>query len=500
MLVLEADHVLRDAASPVIAGGAVAVRDGLIVACGTAAEIRAAYPAAETISLGHACLMPGLINAHQHGRGLSQIQLGFPDDSLEPWIARRRGRGVPDVYALTRLAALQMIENGVTATLHANYSYGSGDYEAELRAAIRAYDDLGLRATICVGYADRGGVVYPPADETAFLASLPADVRALIGAGRPGYRPLAETVDLMTRLRADYAGHPRLSFAYGPAGPQWVSDEAWRTLAADAKEHGLGLHFHLLESPAQAACARSLYPEGVLARLERLGVFETRASAAHFVHATARDIADAARLGLRIVINPGSNMRLGNGAPPIAALMEAGIRFGLGTDNCALDDNEDYLSELRLGRLLGRSATIAPSAQLRSFFAVATECGAEAAFLAETGRIRDGFKADLVAIDLTATEGVYLDPQTQALEAMLARASGSDVVMTMVGGRILHQRAAPSAKAESIHAAARRTAAETRLDAGARSLANELSEALRRHYVAVGYGELSDTKLTPRVS
>lgn len=483
VLVLEADHVLRDAASPLIAGGAVAVRDGLIVACGTAAEIRAAHPGAETISLGHACLMPGLVNAHQHGRGLSQIQLGFPDDSLEPWIARRRGRGVPDVYALTRLAALQMIENGVTAILHANYSYGSGDYEAELRAAIRAYDDAGLRATICVGYADRGGLVYPPADEAAFLASLPAEVQALIGAGKPGYLPLAGTIGLMARLRADYAGHPRLSFAYGPAGPQWVSDEAWRALAADAKEHSLGLHFHLLESPAQAACARSLYLEGVLAQLERLGVFETRASAAHFVYATARDIAAAARLGLRIVVNPGSNMRLGNGTPPIAALMDAGIRFGLGTDNCALDDNEDYLSELRLGRLLGRSAAIAPAAQLRSFLAVATEWGAEAAFLDGTGRIQDGFEADLVAIDLTATEGVYTDPQTQTLEAMLARASGRDVVMTMVGGRILYRSGVSTAAgADGIRAAARQTAAEMRLDAGARQLAGELAEALRRRY------------------
>lgn len=483
MLVLEADHVLCDAASPVVTDGAVAVRDELIVACGTAAEIRAAYPEAETISLGHACLMPGLVNAHQHGRGLSQIQLGFPDDSLEPWIARRRGRGMPDVYALTRLAALQMIENGVTATLHANYSYGSGDYEAELRASIRAYDELGLRATICVGYADRGGLVYPPADETTFLASLSPDVRAMIGAGKPGYLPLAGTIDLMARLRDDYAGHPRLSFAYGPAGPQWVSDEAWQALAADAREHSVGLHFHLLESPVQAACAQSLYPEGVLARLERLGVFETRASAAHFVHASARDIADAVRLGLRIVINPGSNMRLGNGAPPVAALMEAGIRFGLGTDNCALDDNEDYLSELRLGRLLGRGAAIAPPAQLQSFLAVATEWGAEAAFVDGAGRIRDGFKADLVAIDLTAAEGAYMDPQTQTLEAILARATGHDVVMTMVGGRVLYERAAPArANAEPIRAAARRTAAETRFNAGARQLASELAGALRGHY------------------
>lgn len=390
---------------------------------------------------------------------------------------------MPDVYALTRLAALQMIENGVTATLHANYSYGSGDYETELRAAIRAYDDSGMRATICVGYADRGGLVYSPADEAGFLASLPPDVRALICAGKPGYLPLAGTIDLMARLRADYAGHPRLSFAYGPAGPQWVSDEAWRALAADAREHGLGLHFHLLESPPQAGSARALYPESTLSRLESLGVFETRASTAHFVQATPRDMADAARLGLRVVINPGSNMRLGNGAPPVAALMEAGIRFGLSTDNCALDDNEDYLSELRLGRLLGRSAAIAPAAQLRSFLAVATEWGAEAAFLDRMGRIKAGFKADLVAIGLAAAEGVYTDPQTQMLEAMLARATGRDVVMTMVGGRILHERAASTTEADSIGAAVRRTAAKTRLHAETRKQASKLAEALRGHYV-----------------
>ncbi|BCB17805.1 amidohydrolase family protein [Bosea sp. ANAM02] len=259
-----------------------------------------------------------------------------------------------------------------------------------------------------------------------------------------------------------------------------VSDEAWRALAADAREHGLGLHFHLLESPAQAGSARALYPEGTLSRLESLGVFETRASAAHFVQATARDMADAARLGLRVVMNPGSNMRLGNGAPPVAAMMDAGIRFGLGTDNCALDDNEDYLSELRLGRLLGRSASAAPAGQLRSFLAVATEWGAEAAFLGGTGLIRDGFKADLVAIDLAAAEGVYMDPQTRALEAVLARAGGQDVAMTMVGGSILHDRKAPARQAaERIRAAAGRTAAETRLDAGTWSLASRLSEALR---------------------
>jgi 5-methylthioadenosine/S-adenosylhomocysteine deaminase len=435
------------------------------------------------MSLGDACLMPGFINAHQHGRGLSQIQLGFPDDNLEPWIARRRGRGAPDVYALTRLAALQMLGNGVTATLHANYSYGSGDYEAELRASIRAYEETGLRATICVGYADRGGVIYPSADEGGFVETLSPEVRKLLHAAKPAYLPLAATLDLMARLTEEYKDHPTIHFAYGPAGPQWVSDEAWGALAADAKARGLGIHFHLLESPAQAAAAKSLYPEGVLARLNALGVFETDVSAAHFVYGTADDIAHAARLGLMIVTNPGSNMRLGNRAPPIAAMLDAGMHLALGTDNCALDDNEDYLSELRLGRLLGRTAASSNTEQLRTFFSAATEAGARAAFVPETGRIEPGYRADLVAIDLSRIRGAYLDPDMPMFEAILARGTGRDVVMTMVGGRVLYQNGCfAEANMEEARRLAENTAAETRSTPADRDAAGVLAEALRGHY------------------
>ncbi len=483
MLILEADYIVTDAASPVIAGGAVAICADRIVASGAAADIRRAYPAAEVTSLGRACLMPGFINAHQHGRGLSQIQLGFPDDDLEPWIARRRSRGAPDAYALTRLAALQMLENGVTATLHANYSYGSGDYEAELRASIRAYEETRLRATICVGYADRGGLVYPPADEAGFVGTLSPEVRKLLRGAKPAYLPLAATLDLMARLTAEYDGHPTIRFAYGPAGPQWVSDEAWRALAADAKARGLGIHFHLLESPAQAACAKALYPEGAFSRLEALGVFEAEVSAAHFVYGTADDIAEAARLGLTIVTNPGSNMRLGNGAPPIAAMLDAGVRLALGTDNCALDDNEDYLSELRLGRLLGRTAALSNAEQLRAFCAVGTESGARAAFLPDTGRIEPGYKADLVALDLSTARGAYLDPETSVFEAVMARGTGRDVVITMVGGRVLYRNGRlTEADMGEARRLAEKTAAETRSTSADREAAGEFAEALRSHY------------------
>src|SRR5690606_17425104 len=141
-------------------------------------------------------------------------------------------RAAPDIHLLTLLAAEEMLANGVTSTLHANYSYGSGDCEAELRASIRAYEDAGLRATVCVGYADRGGLVYPPADAAAVTGALSDGARRLVDAARPAFLPLDATLNLMARLHDEYAGHPTITLAYGPAGPQWVSDEAWRALAA----------------------------------------------------------------------------------------------------------------------------------------------------------------------------------------------------------------------------------------------------------------------------
>lgn len=462
---------------------AVAVSGGSIAEVGPARLLRRRYPEAERIHLGDAIILPGLVNAHQHGRGLSQIQLGYPDDALEPWIARRRARSAPDTRSLTRLACLEMLANGVTATLHANYSYGSGAYEAELRGSIRAYEETGIRATICVGFADRGGLVYPPADEAAFSSGLSEQARALLASARSAYLPLDETLDLMARLLSQYAGHPTLSFAYGPAGPQWVSDEAWRVLSRDAAERGIGIHFHLLESPAQAACARSLYPGGVLSHLERLGVFSAPASAAHFTHAAPGDVADAVRLGLVVVSNPGSNLRLHNGAPALAAWRQAGIHIALGTDNCALDDNEDYLAELRLADLLSRERAEDADARAHWLLQTATASGAAAAFMANIG-VDAGNRADLIAINLKTIRGAYLDQDIPLLPAVMARGSGRDIVLTMVEGRILYRNGASTAgDLEEAQNAAREAASAART-AGpqAPGAAEELAGKLRAHY------------------
>src|SRR5260370_2442272 len=74
---------------------AVLVEDGRIAGLGSAADLAERAPSAERIDLPRCLLMPGLVNAHQHGRGVSQIPLGYPDQRLGLWMSQPRARRLP---------------------------------------------------------------------------------------------------------------------------------------------------------------------------------------------------------------------------------------------------------------------------------------------------------------------------------------------------------------------------------------------------------------------
>jgi len=58
----------------VIADGAIAIAGGRVADSGSFAEVRSRHPQARVLGNGRQLLMPGLIDAHSHGRGLSPIQ------------------------------------------------------------------------------------------------------------------------------------------------------------------------------------------------------------------------------------------------------------------------------------------------------------------------------------------------------------------------------------------------------------------------------------------
>lgn len=494
--VIEADYVLPcPQARALLRNAAIVVSGSRVVAVGAAAALKQQWADAPVMSLPGCLLMPGLVNAHQHGRGLSQIQLGYHDDFLECWIAGRRARGILDGHVVTKLAAARMIANGVTTTIHANYSYGSGDYEQELRSQINAYEAVGIRATLCVGAMDRGSTVYPP-HEACFMAGLDEDLRSWLSkpASASYAGDAAATIALMRRLRSDFADHPLIRFCYGPAGPQWVSDELWRAIGRDARDNDLGLHLHALESPAQKAAARELFPEGVFTYLDRLGAMTPRTVIAHGVWADAADMAVLARTDATVVRNPGCNLRMRNGIAPLARYLQQGVRVAVGTDNCAMDDDEDLLAELRLAGTLAREPDWngPPPPTVDDLLAMATVNGAVAAqFGGEIGVLEPGKRADIVAFSLKRTRQPYLDPDMSVLEAFLARGGGADTVMTMVEGRVLYRDgryADPSLERLEADAAAAAQAARLPTDPANPERTRRYRARLREHFCKLTAG------------
>jgi cytosine/adenosine deaminase-related metal-dependent hydrolase len=145
----------------------------------------------------------------------------------------------------------------------------------------------------------------------------------------------------------------------------------------------------------------------------------------HMTHATDRDIARAADLGLPAVVCPRSNVATGVGSPPVKKMAEAGLLLGLGTDNVMIN-GPDMFAEmewtskafLRDDRLTLRMATI-DGARLLGIGA-------------RTGSIMEGKDADIIVLDKSSNN---LRCSKNLLSSLVRRARPDDISFFISGGR-----------------------------------------------------------------
>ncbi|HUN52897.1 MAG TPA: hypothetical protein VMU42_17360, partial [Candidatus Sulfotelmatobacter sp.] len=67
------------AAHAALADGAVYIEAGRVRETGPHAELRGRHPAAEEIGDGSHLVIPGFVNSHSHGRGITTLRQGIPD-------------------------------------------------------------------------------------------------------------------------------------------------------------------------------------------------------------------------------------------------------------------------------------------------------------------------------------------------------------------------------------------------------------------------------------
>jgi cytosine/adenosine deaminase-related metal-dependent hydrolase len=394
--VLSADWVLP-VEGPPIERGAVAIEDGRIVAVGTAVEL------GEGAHFPGAAILPGFVNAHTHLE--YAVYAGFADGhAFAPWLAthiERKARiGVPEMESIARLGAAECLASGVTTVGDCSYS----------GAAATACDELGLRAIV---YLEVFG---PNAEQlgTRFEAH---------------------------RERIEPAISDRVRLGISPHSTYTASLELWTAAA----ELGLPIATHYAESAVEREWFRtgqgplaSVQPQPLRALAER-GLLDGRVLAAHCVHIDEEEIALLAAHGVGVAHCPRSNAFLGCGTAPLAELVDAGVKVGLGTDSPASAPSFDFFDELRTAVMAARSRAGDPAAlSAADAIELGTLGSARALGLdTEVGSLRPGKRADVTVVSLAGSPYI---PWEDPAAAVVLGGSRDRVLASFVDGQPRYER------------------------------------------------------------
>jgi 5-methylthioadenosine/S-adenosylhomocysteine deaminase len=414
-----------DANDTILPDGAVAIRGGAIAAVGPRKRIERRFRARRAIDAAGGLILPGFVNAHTHAS--MTLLRGVRDDvDLMTWLEKfmfpLEARFVSPEFVRwgSRLASWEMIASGTT-------TFADGYFFEEEVA--RAADDAGLRAVPGEGIFD-----------------VPT----------PDAKSAAEGLARAERYLSDWAGHPRITPALAPHAVYTVRPETFRKTMDLAGRYGAPVLTHLSESDGEIAMVRARYGTTPVRHLATHGLLGPSLVAAHCVRVDDEEIGLLREAGVGVVHCPESNMKLASGVAPVAKMLAARLRLGLGTDGAASNNDLDMVGEMgsaaRLHKVAGLDPTAAPA---RAVLRMATIGGAEALHLEERiGSLEAGKRADVIVVDLSGPNAIPLfDPASH-----LVYSARSDAVQTVVveGKILMERRRVKTIDVESVRRYARR--------------------------------------------
>lgn len=417
--------LIADVESRRLIRGDIAIEGGRIREVFAADDNRGAP--ASMIDVRGCVIVPGLVNAHTHSYAPLGRHVG-PGLPLEPWMmhswANTIGRTPEETYLSAILQGIEALTTGTTTLL----DHLGGDISV-MSAALKAYDDLGIRAVLAPMVTD---MVLP---ETVGVPTeeWPAGARA-----RDGVFIRSDAADLLAMtedLHTEWHGHAdRLSVFLGPSGPQRCSISMLEQVAQLADKLDVGVHTHLLETRAQAAIPVPAGERSWVRTLASAGLLTPRLSVAHGVWLSEQDMRELSAAGVSIVHNPQSNLQLGSGIGQLHRWRRHRLPVALGTDGVNCGGSMDMLSSMRLAAILHRPGLADPR-DWESPWSVldsATRGGAQALSVTDIGNVRPGMRADLSAFEMSGTAfATHEDP----IASLVLTSYDHRARIVMVGGR-----------------------------------------------------------------
>jgi cytosine/adenosine deaminase-related metal-dependent hydrolase len=358
--------------------GWVLIENGLVGAVGDGAP-----PAAdERIDLGGAVLAPGLVNTHHHlYQTLTRAQAQQADlftwlKTLYPIWARLDGEAE---YAAARTGLAELALTGCTTAFDHHYVFPQGQPDV-IDALIQAASELGLHLVIGRGSMDlgesKGGL--PPDSLVEDTDTILEETERLVGRG--------------------------VEVAVSPCSPFSVTKELMRESAELARRRGLTLHTHLAETVEEDAYCRELFGLSPVEYLEELGWLADDVWCAHCVHLSPDEVQRFADTGTGVAHCPTSNLRLGAGFAPVRAMVDVGVRVGIGVDGSASNERGDLFLEVKQALLVARGRHGPHAMTAREALRRGTRGGASVLRRDDIGSLEPGKRADLAVWPLDGLE------------------------------------------------------------------------------------------------
>jgi 5-methylthioadenosine/S-adenosylhomocysteine deaminase len=405
-IIVKADHVMKmDADLAVVQEGAVAVKDGRIVAVGPAAEILGKYFSLQILGGKGFVVFPGLVNTHTHAAMV--YFRGLEDDlHLKTWLeeyiwpVEDRWLSHEFVKDAAELACLEMLKAGITLF---NDMYFYGD------AVAQSTRKLGMRAVIGAGIIDFPSKTAKTTEE---------------------YFTNAE------KFIAEWKGDNLIVPAIAPHSPYACSADSILRAKKIADRFDVPLHIHLSETQWETLEMKKRCGKTSIELLDSIGVLDEKVVAAHCVWPTDKEITLLAAKGVGVAHCIESNLKLASGIAPVVKMLEAGVRVTFGTDGAASNNDLDILSEMstaaKVHKVVSRDPTVLKAAQA---MLMATRWGAEALGLGNiTGSIEVGKAADIVMADLKKP---HLTPLYDIFSHIVYAMNSSDIHTVIINGNVL---------------------------------------------------------------
>src|SRR5437588_7293886 len=434
--------VTMDGSRRVIENGGVAIKNGRVVAVADAPDIDKKYAAREVINATGKVVIPGLINGHTHVP--MTLFRGLADDlDLQEWLTKyifpAEAKNVTEEFVRvgTRLGLAEMIRGGTT--------------------------------TYCDMYYFEDAI----ADETS-----KAGMRAVLGETVIDFavadnKTNAEAMAYVESFVKKWEGNALIVPAIAPHAPYTVSEEHLQAVRAFSDRTGAPIVTHISETKREVDDSIKAKGASPIDYLNRIGFLNNRVIAAHVVWPTEEERGLLKKLGVGIVHNPQSNMKLASGVAPVPEMLKDDLPVGLGTDGAASNNDLNLWEEMdtaaKLHKLISRDPKVVNAQEA---FEMATIRGARALHLEkEIGSIEKGKRADIVIVDL---DDLNQTPYYNIYSDLVYATKAADVRTVIIEGRVvMRDRRLLTLNEETIKADARRYRDRIIRSLGAKTLPEE---------------------------